>query len=118
MGVLANIIFGLASTIALVSVLHNLYCMTTKPSMVLMLWEKSKKQKTLSLYHTFVLLGWFVIFYSGIKTLLFWIPDSIGGHVKDGEYQTLKSYISVIIAVFSTQILLNFSQKYKNRRDD
>lgn len=68
----------------------------------------SIKQK---IFLGFAAIGFLVSMYTGAEAMLFWMPSEWGSIDSDGEYQTVRSTISFVFALFGGLSLIQFIDK-------
>lgn len=68
--------------------------------------------------------GWGIFFFQGIRGVLWFIPDSIGGHSEAANWQPLRSSISLLVSFALSygmckklQMLHDFEEHYNESKD-
>ena len=90
---------------------------------IYLLWKGNSETLYISTFHPnslnlkqkvflwLVGIGGFVVLYKGIEMLLFWMPNSWGNYNEDGDWETLKTSLSIIIGAATWLFLFEILNK-------
>ncbi|UJB15425.1 hypothetical protein [Xanthomonas translucens] len=90
-----KVLLAIISSACLLAVVHYVLSAAIWPKKFIARSHAVRPSLKYWAYYLLTLSGGAVILYGGCRTLLYWLPDSIGTHNEDGYFSPLKDSISI-----------------------
>lgn len=108
------ICISIASVVGLTLLIYYIAILIYKPDKYLSFTNNEQNSIYLKICNILAIICLLIVVFFGIKSILFWIPASIGGVDEDGNFTSIKDGLSTIIALFAISLIGIADKSAKN----